>query len=118
MAETLFHIITDELIDMRYKAALEHDPTPRRIAANWMPSQDVYEVLRLANIDITFAQMLLPEFVIYWRDSNQVHSSWNTRFLQYVKQRWAQRLSQDDPQTKSTRELTLAEQLTDRSWAL
>lgn len=103
---------------LRYKAALEHDPTPRRIASNWSPSQDVYEVLRLANIDITFAQSLLPEFVIYWRDSNQVHSSWNTRFLQYVKQRWARRLTADDPQTKSTRELSLAEQLTDRSWAL
>lgn len=103
---------------LRYKAALEHDPTPRRIAANWSPSQDVYEVLRLANIDITFAQTLLPEFVIYWRDSNQVHASWNTRFLQYVKQRWARRLTEDDPQTKSTREMSLAEQLTDRSWAL
>lgn len=103
---------------LRYKAALEHDPTPRRIAPNWMPSQDVYEVLRLANIDIPFAQSLLPEFVIYWRDSNQVHSSWNTRFLQYVKQRWAKRHTLEDPQTKSTRELSLAEQLTDRSWAL
>lgn len=103
---------------LRYKAALEHDPTPRRIPPNWAPSQDVYEVLRLANIDIPFAQSLLPEFVIYWRDSNQVHSSWNTRFLQYVKQRWAKRHAQEDPQTKSTRELSLAEQLTDRSWAL
>lgn len=103
---------------LRYKAALEHDPTPRRISPTWVPSQDVYEVLRLANIDIPFAQSLLPEFVIYWRDSNQVHSSWNTRFLQYVKQRWARRHTQEDPQTKSTRELSLAEQLTDRSWAL
>ena len=103
---------------LRYRSALEHDPTPRRIPGNWSPSQDVYEVLRLANIDIAFAQMLLPEFVIYWRDSNQVHASWNTRFLQYVKQRWAKRHADADPQSKSTRELSLAEQLTDRSWAL
>ena len=103
---------------LRYKSALEHDPTPRRIPPNWQPSQDVYEVLRLANIDIPFAQALLPEFVIYWRDSNQVHASWNTRFLQFVKQRWARRHSEGDPQSKSTRDLTLAEQLTDRSWAL
>lgn len=103
---------------LRYRSALEHDTVPRRIAENWKPSHDVYEVLRLANIDIPFAQSLLPEFVIYWRDSNQVHSSWNTRFLQYVKQRWAKRGSPADPLTKSTRELSLAEQLTDRSWAL
>lgn len=103
---------------LRYCSALEHDTVPRRIAENWAPSEDVYEVLRLANIDVDFAQTLLPEFVIYWRDSNQVHSSWNTRFLQYVKQRWAKRHLQNDTNIKSTRELSLAEQLTDRSWAL
>lgn len=101
----------------RYKSALEHETVPRRIPENWRPSQDVYEVLRLANIDIPFAQTLIPEFVIYWRDSNQVHQSWNTRFLQYVKFRWARR-DHADTQTKSTRELSLEEQLTDRSWAL
>lgn len=103
---------------LRYRSALEHDTVPRRIPETWQPSEDVYEVLRLANIDIDFAQSLLPEFVIYWRDSNQVHSSWNTRFLQYVKQRWAKRHLHSDNTTKSTRELSLAEQLTDRSWAL
>lgn len=103
---------------LRYRSALEHDTVPRRIPENWQPSGDVYEVLRLANIDIPFAQSLLPEFLIYWRDSNQVHSSWNTRFLQYVKQRWARRDTPGNQHHKSTRELTLAEQLTDRSWAL
>lgn len=102
---------------VRYKSALEHDTVPKRIPDNWRPSEDVYEVLRLANIDIEFALTLLPEFVIYWRDSNQVHSSWNTRFLQYVKYQWARR-GINDNQTKPTRELSLAEQLTDRSWAL
>lgn len=103
---------------LRYKSALEHDTVPRRIPENWRPSQDVYEVLRLANIDIPFAQTLIPEFVIYWRDSNQVHPSWNTRFLQYVKYRWARRDLAEAQQAKSTRELSLEEQLTDRSWAL
>ena len=71
-----------------------------------------------ANIDLKFAQHQVAEFVLFWRDSNQVHASWNTRFLQFVKQRWAKRHSEGDPQSKSTRDLTLAEQLTDRSWAL
>lgn len=102
---------------LRYRAALEHDPTPRPLPANWNPSNDVYEVLRLANIDIAFAQALLPEFVIYWRDNKQVHSSWNTRFLQYVKKRWANR-AHTHTDTQTTRDLSLAEQLTDRSWAL
>lgn len=103
---------------LRYCSALEHDTAPRRIEQNWTPSEDVFEVLRLANIDVNFARSLVQEFVIYWRDTNQVHSSWNTRFLQFVKRRWAKR---DEPQalgTKSTRDLSLVEQLTDRSWAL
>ena len=103
---------------IRYRATLEHDATPKVIPSNWQPSEDVYEVLRLANIDTGFAKTLLPEFVIYWRDTQQVHSSWNTRFLQFVKQRWAQRADHNTSDIKSTRDLSLAEQLTDRSWAL
>ena len=37
---------------------------------------------------------LIAEFVLYWRDSNQVHNSWNSRFLQYVKQQWGKGLAQ------------------------
>ncbi len=104
---------------LRYQSACEHDPTPRRLPENWRPSTDVFEVLQLANIDTTFAESLLPEFVIYHRDSNQVNSSWNTRFLQFTKKRWASRHAQSAESTqRSTRELSIAEQLTDRSWAL
>ncbi len=104
---------------LRYQSACEHDPTPRRISESWQPSKDVYDVLRLANIDIPFAQSLQPEFVIYWRDSNQVNSSWNTRFLQYVKQRWAKRDANGAPtNSRQTRDISIEEQLTDRSWAL
>lgn len=100
----------------KYNAALEHDTTPRRLPEGWQPSRDVYDVLRLANIDLQFATELVPEFAIYWRDSNQVHSSWNTRFLQYVKRRWAQR-SQETHQQSATRDLSLESLVTDRSWA-
>jgi hypothetical protein len=79
-------------------------------------------VLRLANIDLQFATHLVPEFVIYWRDSNQAHSSWNTRFLQYVKRRWAQyaadRGAQGSPtQQRLTKDIPFEELATDRSWA-
>lgn len=116
---------------LRYNAALEHDTEPRRIPENWQPSQDVYDVLRLANIDIDFARRQVPEFVLYWRDSNQVHSSWNTKFLQHVKFHWArqhalntqnsqagQDAGQQDPSLASrTRDRSLVQDLTDRSWA-
>ncbi|NRA25561.1 MAG: hypothetical protein HRU08_14040, partial [Oleispira sp.] len=39
-------------------------------------------------------QGLIAEFVLYWRDSNQLQTSWNSKFLQYVKQQWARQLNQ------------------------
>ena len=106
----------------RYTSTLEHDTTPKRINDGWQPSRDVYDVLRLANIDLQFATHLVPEFVIYWRDSNQAHSSWNTRFLQYVKRRWAQhaadRSAQGSPtHQRLTKDIPFEELATDRSWA-
>lgn len=75
----------------RYTAALQNDYEPRPIAANWQPSEDVYDILRMANIDLGFARQLIPEFVLFWRDTGQIHRSWNTRFLQHVKYQWATR---------------------------
>ncbi|QEI13411.1 DnaT-like ssDNA-binding domain-containing protein [Cellvibrio japonicus] len=117
---------------LRYNTALEHDSEPRRLPEHWQPSKDVYDVLKLANIDLNFAQQQLPEFVLFWRDSNQLHSSWNTKFLQHVKFHWAkQHALNTDPSTQvnahagqplahpsgRTRDSSLAQQLNDRSWA-
>lgn len=114
----------------KFTSALEHDTEPRRIADNWQPGSDVFDVLRLANIDVAFAQQLVPEFVIFWRDSNQVYASWNTKFLQHVKHHWAKRHAlnsapqgrnhegqQTATQSSRTRDRSLAEDLNDRSWA-
>lgn len=106
----------------KYQNSLESSTQPLPIAANWQPSEEVFDVLRLANIDLGFARALIAEFVLYWRDSGQVHTSWNTRFLQYVKKQWARRHALTQPgkgenTVRSTREMTLEEELGDRSWA-
>lgn len=75
----------------QYTKALELDYEPREIAANWQPNEDVYDILRLANIDLSFARQLVPEFVLFWRDTQQIQRSWNTKFLQHVKYQWATR---------------------------
>lgn len=78
----------------RYSASVEHSTVPTRISENWQPDPDCFDILSMGHIDHQFAHSLVPEFVLYWRDSNQVHTSWNSRFLQYVKQQWAKRLAQ------------------------
>ena len=124
----------------RYTAALQQDYEPREIPANWQPNEDVYDILRMANIDIDFARQLIPEFVLFWRDSRQIHRSWNTKFLQHVKYQWATRHhyagqqpaainqgashagqpgSHSATHPSATNELRHSpfKQLTDRSWA-
>lgn len=77
----------------RYSSSLEHSSLPLPITNNWQPSQDCYDILALAHIDTEFARRKVAEFVLYWRDSGQAHNSWNSRFLQYVKQEWAKQLN-------------------------
>lgn len=92
----------------RYRHALENDTTPRPIPANFQPSAACFDVLAMANIDPEFAQGQVQEFILYWQDRNDIHASWNTKFLQHVKYQWAQRMQNAQP---------LLDKLADRSWA-
>jgi hypothetical protein len=93
---------------VKYTHALEHDTTPRPIPANFQPDPACLDVLSMANIDLDFALAQLPEFILYWQDRKEAQSSWNTRFLQHVKYKWAQQMQPNQP---------LLDKLTDRSWA-
>jgi hypothetical protein len=106
----------------RFSASLAHPTEPQPMLDNWQPAADVYDILAMASIDKAFAQDLVKEFVLYWRDSKQLHTSWNTKFLQHAKQRWSQRLNgKGNQQTTSQRDhaanTSIAERLTDTSWA-
>ena len=113
----------------KYQASFGMDDVPRPIAPDWQPSMECYEILQLAEIDESFARAKVPEFVLYWRDSQQARASWNTTFLQFIKQEWARNLKTGHEQgqaseghqliDQSTREKVeeRLKQLADRSWA-
>ena len=111
----------------RYSSALGKDSQPRPIEEDWAPSPEVYDILRLAEIDEEYARRKVPEFVLYWRDSGQAHASWNTRFLQFIKYSWARQLNSlpgsahgKDQSPAERGEQSLKEayrRFTDRSWA-
>ncbi|MEE8058350.1 MAG: DnaT-like ssDNA-binding domain-containing protein [Pseudomonadales bacterium] len=109
----------------KYTQALELDYEPRQIASNWQPNEDVYDILRLANIDIDFSRQLVPEFVLFWRDTKEIQRSWNTKFLQHTKYQWATRHNMEqvharqsiDHQPGQAKDGSLIKRLTDRSWA-
>jgi hypothetical protein len=112
----------------KYTSSLEHSTEPKRIADHWQPSGDVFDILRLSHIDTQFAQSLVPEFIVYWRDSNQAQTSWNSKFIQHVKHHWAKRHQieqagqsngghRETSTTGRTRDRSLQQDLTDTSWA-
>ena len=113
----------------KYTASFGLDDTPRPIADGWQPSADCFEILQLAEIDEAYARSKVPEFVLYWKDSEQVKASWNTVFLQFIKQDWARRLKQggydeklygEDQAIAGTNQQKIRERferIADRSWA-
>lgn len=113
----------------KYSASIHHDTQARRIPEDWQPAPECFDILNMAEIDEEFARQKVSEFVLYWRDTNQVHASWNTRFLQFIKYQWARRLeesrnlsvlhAEDKSFTgKGAQDLGAAfQRFTDRSWA-
>ncbi len=112
----------------KFTSAMAHNTEPKRITEQWYPPEDVLDILKMSHIDTEFARSLIPEFIIYWRDSNQAHTSWNTKFIQHVKYSWAKR-HQLEPTGQSnagqqgtnpkgrTRDSSLEDDLSDTSWA-
>ena len=92
----------------KFEAALEHDSTPKLLPDDYQPSEEVFEVLEMANIDSQFAHELIPEFILYWRERKEVCTSWHTKFLQHTKYKWSY---------KNEGKTDFVERVTDRSWA-
>ena len=112
---------------LKHTSQMHHSTEPTRIPRNWQPDASVFETLRLAGIKETDARALLPEFVMYWVDSNEVHTSWNSKFLQHVKRqcRSAGYGEQHGGETgrggagggHRSKDRSLSDDLTDTSWA-
>jgi hypothetical protein len=112
---------------LKHTSQIQHSTEPTRIPRNWQPDVSVYETLRLAGIDEQDARALLPEFVMYWIDSNEVHTSWNSKFLQHAKRqcRGAGYGDQDGGEkgrgsaggSHRSKDRSLSDDLTDTSWA-
>ncbi len=112
----------------KFSASFGLDDTPKLIPSDWQPSADCFEVLALAEIDDDYARSRVLEFVLYWRDSQQVKSSWNTVFLQFIKQDWARRLQNQSTEESYGENQSFAgssqqrikekfQKIADRSWA-
>ena len=93
----------------RYKNIIEDNVSPKKMTHDWVPNQNCLDVIKLARIDEKFAKDQIPEFKIYWLDSNQVMTSWNSKFIQHVKYRWFKNNSKSSG---------IISRLTDKEWAV
>ena len=58
------------------------------IQKNWKPSKEALQILKHAEIDEKFIVDALPEFILYWSERNTASDSWNTKFLNHIKNQW------------------------------
>ena len=82
---------------------------PKKMIANWEPDPSCYDVLKLAKINKKFAMEQLVEFRIFWIDSNEIMTSWNSKFIQHVKYKWYKK----NPQASG-----IISRLNDKEWAI
>ena len=110
----------------RYQNSLAQESEAERISENWKPSGDLFDILKLAHIDASFAMSVLPEFILYWREDGGMYKSWNSKFLQHVKYHWAKRHQLEQKgyekertadSSRSTRDRSIEEDIRDTTWA-
>jgi len=85
----------------RFKDIKEHDDLPSKMTSEWSPNEDFFDILGLTDIPREFAEKAKPEFIMYWKETGQSLTSWNSKFLQHVKYNW-ERTNKGQTQQLST----------------
>jgi len=82
---------------------------PKKMTSSWEPDPSCYDVLKLAKINKKFAAEQLAEFRIFWIDSNEIMTSWNSKYIQHVKYKWYK----NNPEASG-----IISRLNDKEWAV
>lgn len=99
----------------RYEIMLAQGRATIAMHTEWKPNANVLWALAEQKIPEAFAMSVLPEFRIYWMDQGLVTNAWNSKFCGHVRFRWQNR--QLELSNRPTRDHTMLNDLTDRSWA-
>ena len=59
--------------------------------SEWKPSEDAMSILRSLNLNDSFIESLLPEFILFWKEKRIKSNSWNSTFLSHAKRQWARK---------------------------
>jgi len=95
---------------------------PFPIDKNWIPSDDVFEILQLSEIPKDTAMGYLAEFILYWTDNGAAFNTWNSKFIDHVKRRHLVKDKDHNEKSKNHSEpghfkKEFEERKNDKSWA-
>ncbi len=80
------------LKNWREKEKIEYQESKKvLIDSNWRPSEDAISILKSLDINDSFIESLLPEFILFWKEKRIKSNSWNSTFLNHVKKQWAKK---------------------------
>ena len=80
------------LKNWREKEKIEYQESKKvLIDNNWQPSEDAISILKGLEINDSFIESLLPEFILFWKEKRIKSNSWNSTFLNHVKKQWAKK---------------------------
>jgi len=110
------------------------NPVATVIEPDWQPSTECVELLhQQCEMPMDFITAQIPEFVLYWRNRSEPRHSWDSIYIRHLKFIWAREnklntatdssaltnyeRQQAGDRPSNTRDIPLAQRLTDRSWA-
>jgi hypothetical protein len=80
------------LKNWREKEKIEYQESKKvLINSNWLPSEDAMSILKSLNMNDSFIESLLPEFILFWKEKRIKSNSWNSTFLNHAKKQWARK---------------------------
>ena len=72
----------------QHTAEVDTKKSPTVIDNSWTPSDDCMDIIKMTGIDIEFAEKYLPEFILYWKEDGRAFTSWDIKFLDFIKKKW------------------------------
>ena len=72
----------------QHNAEVETKRAPTTITSDWNPSDDCLDIVKMTGIDKAFVDQYLPEFILYWKEDGRAFTSWDIKFLDYIKKKW------------------------------
>lgn len=94
------------------------------IAEDWKPSNKATAFLLKMGMTQAFIDECTASFILFWLETGALHNTWNSKFVCHCQFHWKQQTKSvavvhhnTTGANQSTRDRSLATDLTDRSWA-